>query len=556
MKQKITYIAFLFVVFIGFGGASIYAYQQLYKRGSLKWYREQIQVEENNDIGKGVKTIRCSEDCSIFSMNYQKVVDQKIYKLNDKDYKLNDALWFYNPYGTNTTSMNVYFTTSELTKIKYTIHVNNHDIPDYSNLVYNENENNLTKYHEYQIIGFVPGMENEVTLDVIDANDNIIDSATFTFQIPEIDSNVDIKVNTENGSSDAELENGLFSVLGHDKNFNSNIYLYDNNGILRGELPLSSYRSDRILWIDNYMVYNYKKNGFLFVNRLGKIEKKYDIDDYEMHHDFEYDEEHNQLLILASLKESNTIEDRIIGLDLDTGEVKELLDMRDYLKEAYESASKVKIKNAYGTEKIDWIHLNSIDLVDGDDIILSSRELSSIIRMNDIYTNPKLEYTIADKTVFEGTEIAEKTYQKKGNFVSQAGQHSVTYLDDSSSDDTYYLILYNNNYNVAASRPDFDWSVYPGTGSYDKGEKSMYYKYLVNEKEHTYELVDAIDLPYSSIVSSVEHVGNNIVTSSGKSNCFEEFDQEGNLIRSYHYNAEKYAYRVFKYSFQNFWFIK
>ena len=556
MKKNVIFIVLGFIIFIGLGTASIFAYQQLYKKGSLKWYQQKIKVEEANDIGEGVKTITCGTDCSIYNKNYQKVVDQKVHKLSDKDYSLENALWFYNPYGTNTTSMNVYFTTSDASSIRYKIHVEDETIADYSNILYNEGENNLTKYHSYQIIGFIPGMENEVTLEVLDEEGQVVDSETFHFQMPDIKSDVDIKVQVTDGDSTEELTNGLYSVLGHDKNFNSNIYLYDNNGVLRAELPLQSYRTDRILWIDDMMVYNYKKNGFVFVNRLGKIEKTYQIGNYEMHHDFEYDEKENKLLILASLKDSGTIEDRIISLDLDTGEVEEVLDMKDYFKEAYESASKVKIKNAYGTDDIDWIHLNSIDLV-GDDLILSSRELSAIIRMNDIYTEPKIEYTIADQTVFEGTEIESKNYTKVGDFVAQAGQHSVTYIeDDSLEDGEYYLILYNNNYNTADSRPDFDWSAYPGTGTYSEGEKSMYYKYLVNEQDKTFELVDSIDLPYSSIVSSVEHLDDNIITSSGKSNCYEEFDQDRNLIRSYHYSAEKYAYRVFKYPFTNYWFYE
>lgn len=556
MKKNVIFIVLGFIIFIGLGTASIFAYQQLYKKGSLKWYQQKIKVEEANDIGEGVKTITCGTDCSIYNKNYQKVVDQKVHKLSDKDYSLENALWFYNPYGTNTTSMNVYFTTSDASSIRYKIHVEDETIADYSNILYNEGENNLTKYHSYQIIGFIPGMENEVTLEVLDEEGQVVDSETFHFQMPDIKSDVDIKVQVTDGDSTEELTNGLYSVLGHDKNFNSNIYLYDNNGVLRAELPLQSYRTDRILWIDDMMVYNYKKNGFVFVNRLGKIEKTYQIGNYEMHHDFEYDEKENKLLILASLKDSGTIEDRIISLDLDTGEVEEVLDMKDYFKEAYESASKVKIKNAYGTDDIDWIHLNSIDLV-GDDLILSSRELSAIIRMNDIYTEPKIEYTIADQTVFEGTGIESKNYTKVGDFVAQAGQHSVTYIeDDSLEDGEYYLILYNNNYNTADSRPDFDWSAYPGTGTYSEGEKSMYYKYLVNEQDKTFELVDSIDLPYSSIVSSVEHLDDNIITSSGKSNCYEEFDQDRNLIRSYHYSAEKYAYRVFKYPFTNYWFYE
>lgn len=557
MNNNIKFITIGFMIFIGLSTISMVTYRRIIKKGSFQWYKKVIKLEDANEIGKDVKKINCNEECSIYNKNYQDIVDQKIYQLLDDDYFLDKPLFLYNPYGTNTMSMNVYFETEEDVSIEYTVHVDDETIPDYTNTLYNGQKDNLTKYHSYQIVGLIPGMKNLITINLFDHEHKLIESKSFQFDIPNITSDVDIKVNSENGKSNEPLSNGLYSVLGHDKNFNSNIYLYDNNGVLRSEIPLQSYRSDRILWIDNYMVYNYKKNGFAFVDRLGKIVKMYQIENCEMHHDFEYDEENNKLLILASLKDSETIEDRVISLDLDTGLVEEILDMKDYFKESYESASKVKIKNAYGTDDIDWIHLNSIDLVDGDDLILSSRELSAIIRMNDIYTKPKLKYTIADQTVFEGTEIESKNYTKIGDFVAQAGQHSVTYIDDDSlGDEQYYLILYNNNYNTADSRPDFDWSVYPGTGTYSEGEKSMYYKYLVNEHDKTFELVDSIDLPYSSIVSNVQFYDNHLVTSSGKSNCYEEFDVNGKLIRKYNYSAEKYAYRVFKYSFTNYWFYE
>ena len=62
------------------------------------------------------------------------------------------------------------------------------------------------------------------------------------------------------------------------------------------------------------------------------------------------------------------------------------------------------------------------------------------------------------------------------------------------------------------------------------------------------------DVAYSSIVSSIQDVKANHVTSSGKSNCFAEYDMEGNLIKQFNYTSKKYAYRVFKYDFKNIWF--
>ena len=151
--------------------------------------------------------------------------------------------------------------------------------------------------------------------------------------------------------------------------------------------------------------------------------------------------------------------------------------------------------------------------------------------------------------------IKDLVLDKDGDFLSQAGQHTITYMDNPDSDDTYYLAMYNNNYTRSRTRPSQDWSSYEGAStSYDEGERSMYYLYEVNEEEGSYKLVKSFDLPYSSIVSSIQNVSDNYVTSSGKDHSFGEYNSDGILIKQFNYTSNKYAYRVFKYDFNDFWF--
>ena len=58
-------------------------------------------------------------------------------------------------------------------------------------------------------------------------------------------------------------------------------------------------------------------------------------------------------------------------------------------------------------------------------------------------------------------------------------------------------------------------------------------KYLVDENKGTYKLVKEFDVAYSSIVSSIQDVGDNHVTSSGRSNCYAEYDNNGVLIKQF-----------------------
>ena len=491
----------------------------------------------------GVYEVNKDEDTSIFTSDYQDTIEEKIDELKDDgNYTIDNPLIIYNPYGTGSLSYYIYYTSDEDSQLSYRISTDGYDgfernlIDDYS----------LEK--EFQLIGFVPGEVNELTLRETNKDNEVLEK-TYEIKTPKLNEDIDTQLEVTDGDAEAELSDGLYTVLGHDKNYASNIYVYDNSGVLREEFVLDGYRADRVIFDDGYMYYPYKKRGIVKVNNLGKIVKFYDLGNYAMHHDMVLDDD--KLIILVNQDNTETIEDTVISLDLESGEVTQLFDMKDLLPEFYETAVNPG-ENSYGTDTLDWIHINALSII-GDDVVLSSRELSTIIYVSDFESDPEVKYLITDPSMVEGTSYASLLYEKKGDFVSQAGQHSITYhKDDSLDDGEYYLFMFNNNYGAATTRPDFEWSNYPGGGSYNEGETSYFYEYLVNENDKSYEFVKSFRVPYSSIVSSVELMDNdNIVVGSGKDNSFEEYDNDGNLIRRFDYSAKKYAYRVFKYSYDN-----
>ena len=85
-----------------------------------------------------------------------------------------------------------------------------------------------------------------------------------------LDEDIDTQLEVTDGDAEAELSDGLYTVLGHDKNYASNIYVYDNSGVLREEFVLDGYRADRVIFDDGYMYYPYEKRGIVKVNNLGK----------------------------------------------------------------------------------------------------------------------------------------------------------------------------------------------------------------------------------------------------------------------------------------------
>ncbi len=528
------------------------------KATDYDWVKDNVSVVLNAKYGEGIYCIEKNEAILPYNVHHRAVVDELMSELCSGNHTISEPLMIYNPYGTNNLAINMYFETEKPSSISYTISVSDPEIPDYNQILNTGSGARYATSHEYQIIGFVPGFINQLTMTATDENGTET-TYSFTIDLGSVSCESATILADVKGESEAQLTEGLFVLFGLDKAFNANNYIYDNHGILRADLVINDYRSDRIEFIDNKLYYSTDVDEFAVIDRLGRIEKIYTIDGYTMHHDYIYDEAHNSFLILVNSdeEEDSTIEDLIISLDLSTGEVTELVDMKDLLPEIYETAKMpASGENTYGGTGLDWIHLNSLSLVNDDgDIVVSGREISTIIYIENIYETPKVKYMIADEKVYADTSYNALVLEKVGDFVNQAGQHTITYeANDDLEDGQYYLLMYNNNYGASNTREDFPWNAYTGVGTFAKGDASKYYKYLVDENVGTYELMESFDVAYSSIVSSVQDVEGNHVTSSGKSNCYAEYDEEGVLIRQWNYTSQKYAYRVFKYDFKGIWF--
>ncbi len=550
MKTKIPVLKVMLVLLI-FLTATFILYSVNKENETLShdktYLNAQIQIVEDNQNEEIMKVSK-SDAISIFSEDYQDVIDKKIQALQKKKtYTIKHPLLIYNPYGTGSLSYYFAFEAEENLKVSYQIETDGY--PSFKKTLPKIQNN---KEYSYQLIGFIPGTTNWLTITLQRETGEIVEEKRITVKTKTLTS-IDTKMELQEGQSQVPLTEGLYAVLGHDKAYNSNVYLFDNEGILRNELILEGYRADRIIQTEDALYYSFSKNGFIKVNSKGKIEKIYTFDSYEMHHDYVYDAAKNQMVILANKKGKETIEDEIITLSLKTGKITNTLDMKSLLKEFYQNAVKPE-KNTYGGDELDWLHLNSLQVI-GDDLLLSSRELSTLIYVENAFSTPKIRYLITDPSVLEKTSYESLNLTKEGTFISQAGQHSVTYRKDESQEDgKYTLAIYNNNYQGARTRPNFNWKNYEGTGTYEEGDASYYYEYEIDEENHSYRLVKKFAVPYSSIVSNFQWKGDHYIVSSGMSHCYGEYDSEGTLIREYRYTAKKYAYRVFKYEFNHFWF--
>ena len=88
------------------------------------------------------------------------------------------------------------------------------------------------------------------------------------------------------------------------------------------------------------------------------------------------------------------------------------------------------------------MHINSLALVDKTSLIISSRETSTIIKLDNIYSNPTIDYMIGSDNFWQDSGYDSLLLTKTSDFSMQAGQHCVTYVDDNSlPQGQYYLQL-------------------------------------------------------------------------------------------------------------------
>lgn len=104
------------------------------------------------------------------------------------------------------------------------------------------------------------------------------------------------------------------------------------------------------------------------------------------------------------------------------------------------------------SENLVRIHINSLSFTDEDSVIFSSRETSTIFKIDDIYGEQTSGYMIGSNNFWEGMGDEEYLLTQIGDFSLQSGQHSITYeQDDSLPDGQYYIYLYNNNSTISTT---------------------------------------------------------------------------------------------------------
>ncbi len=502
---------------------------------------------------------------NVYTADFQQMRQEQLTAERDKEpHGIDDIYVKDDPYGTNTRSLYVYFTTEQPASVSYTVSAEGY--PDFSADAYEGADGPVTE-HEFLVLGLLPDVTNTITLSITDESGDVVERVIERKGLGLLGTE-EVRLEQPVTAADGtELGNGLYAILGDDSDEQDFMFYYDVNGVLRGEVPILFYRSHRLLFDDDgLMWFSVSTEKMAAMDRLGRLVRILDLGDrYILHHDYAFDADQNLVLLATELnRDDGCVQDQIIKLDTDTGEVTPLLDMGDMFPEYKMSTDHAGIDESdiTATGKWDWIHFNTIQMLPDGSALLSARETSTIIKIDDLEGTPTLDYMIGEPSVWAGTPQEDDFLTKVGDFPDTGGQHSITYVDDPAlPDGQYYLYMFDNNYGSAQTRPDFDWTVIDGiVTKYSiatEGAYSQYRRYLVDENAGTYTEVNAFDVPYSPLVSSAQELdGGRVLIDSGLQGLFGVYDEStGELLAQYRMKLNtSYIYRIYEYDFKGFYF--
>ena len=527
---------------------------------------EEFQVDiAQAKLGDGLRALQLipqdidKEGFTYYDLDVQQRLDgalQSLKEMSDISWSATTPLAVLNPFGTGSNGLYLYFETDMATKVTYTVHVEGSDISDFTADAADISGQEFTKTHEFQLIGLVPGETNQVTLTITGQWGKTRQIVTFTVDMPATSSGYSTRLEVEEGDSDQAQADGLFAMM-RVNGYLGYGFFFDNDGVLRYEMVLEGYGLDRLLFDGDEIITCVSSSKLARIDGLGRVTQVYRLDGYDLHHDIGFGDD-GEVLALAEVTGGETVEDRLLSIDLDTGAVTELVDFSQLMEPYFETTRPVGPGDDFFWQagEWDWLHLNSVQyMAEDDSVIVSSRETSAIIKVTGLHSTPTVDWLAGDERFWEDTAYADLCLTQEGDFVPQYGQHCVEYYADGEEDGVYYLALYNNNYWSLNSR-DFTLEVADsvGTDLYGTGdETSQVYIYRIDENARTYALVSSFDVPYSSIVSNASPCGDNWVVNSGVAMVFGEYDSVGKLIRQYAYNCTMQNYRTFKYD-MTIWF--
>lgn len=468
-----------------------------------------------------------SNNVSVYSSAYQERALKQLSSIKEsKVFTIENPLFIQNPFGTNQNGLYLFIgTPTQKVRINYTISVPTETISDFGDSLYINRT--LGQEVEGQMIGLIEGQRNKLVLTISDLNGTVISKKAYYFDIAATSSE-EAKLSTQYGT-DPIFTRGVFSYF-HKDGDHSSFQFYDNHGVLRAKIPTSFQRAEaKVLQVENQIFYPIKENEYVLVNNLGNVIQRYQYTEDGKLFDCDYDAESKKIIFLANT-EANPMITRGIALDPEKGEWKDIVSFENLLKAG---------KPNDADDAKDWLQLSSVQVIEGKDILVCSKELSTVFRINNVYTGPVIRWIISEDKKWLDTSYESLLLTETGEKTSKNSIDSMYYgTNRKLTEDQIFLSLLN----------------YETKDKTNADKYSVFYKYLVEESQNRYRLIQKVIFPYHKGQCSSMLYGNHIILSFGQEKQFVEYDEKGNIIATYQIPDGKAFYRVYKYTMDRYWF--
>ncbi|WP_157975529.1 aryl-sulfate sulfotransferase [Brachybacterium sp. YJGR34] len=477
-------------------------------------------------------------------------------KKAEQEWTLEDPLLVLDPYGTTRTGLYVHFTGAEEGGT-LTATATAAATPDFTRAIVDHGEDGA---FEALVVALIPAAHNELVLQWT-ADGAAPREITSALRSPVTAADYSSQLAAEVPDPGA-ISPGLFALSGVSSHTN-NTFLYDEHGAMRGEIASTDHPSHHLVVEDGRIVTTTGARQISVIDHFGHAGTIIDLGEHLAHHDLEVDGD--AVYVLTSRDGEDQVMDRVARVDLASGAVEETVNLTELLSAYHElTHEQEEVGGGSTAEGKDWIHLNSVDVTDGV-MYVSARETSTVIALDGALSADEettVRWMIGVEGLWEGTGHEEQFLAPEGSPTVNAGQHSAIRIDDEAlPEGQYYLEMFNNNYWHLSTRDTEDWEgLQPeGTSMSEKNGVSHALRYLVDENAGTFTEADRVDLAYSSVVSNVQRLGEGtiadpFVANAGMSAVFTEHAADGTVLGTYRYDAPSMAYRVYKDSFEGFWY--
>lgn len=294
------------------------------------------------------------------------------------------------------------------------------------------------------VLGLYPGAENTITLRFFDAGgDPLGDTTRAVITPPPLPDLPSVAIDA--AGPDAKPGMNLVSYFGHDGEMTpQRPFIFDAEGSIRWYLDFGSHPSLSNLFYDNGV--ERLANGNLYfgdrstgriveMDMLGRIVRTWTMSGYDFHHQV-IEKPNGNFVLTVDKQGAATVEDRVIEIDRETGQILREWDLNQSLDNTRRSW-----ETTLADLSVDWFHANGLAYDPSDDAIIVSGRTQGTVKLTN---GNEVIWILAPhrgwKTAGDGTDLTTRLLQP----LDAAGQ-PIT--------DTSVLEGTTNH-------PDFEWAWY------------------------------------------------------------------------------------------------